>query len=100
MHRYPCPDDCPKAKRRSGRKHICRKPCPPGCTAHGGKCPQFCEPGCTRHAASCPQRKGGWKFARPKGKRKRSVPIPPELLPQLRQHFKEQDAEKAAVGDN
>ena len=52
------------------------KPCPSGCTEHVGKCPEFCAPGCTRHAKACPQRKGGWKFTWPKGKRKRSVPIP------------------------
>jgi hypothetical protein len=32
---HPCPPDCPKAKRVSGRKHIRRKLCPPGCTEHG-----------------------------------------------------------------
>ena len=100
LHRYPCPDDCPKAKRRSGRKHICQKPCSFGCTADVGKCPQFCAPGCIKHAASCPQRKGGWKFARPKGNRKRSVPVPVELISQLCQHFRDQDDEKAAAGDN
>jgi len=36
-HIYPCPPDCPKAKRTSGRKHVCRKPCPPGCAEHGRK---------------------------------------------------------------
>lgn len=46
-HIYPCPADCPKAKRTSGRKHICRKPCPPDCDQHGGKCPKFCAPNCT-----------------------------------------------------
>jgi site-specific recombinase XerD len=99
QHRYPCPPGCPKAKRRSGRKHICRNLCPPGCTTHGGKCAQFCPPDCTRHAKACPQRKGGWAFARPKGKRKRAVPIPVQLIPKLRAHFEAQDAEKKAAGD-
>jgi len=99
LHFYPCPADCPKAKRTCGRKHICWQPCPPGCTEHGGKCPQFCPPGCTRHAKACPQRKGGWKFTRPKGKRKRSVPIPAQLVSPLRKHFEDQDAEKQAAGD-
>jgi site-specific recombinase XerD len=98
LHFYPCPGDCPKAKRTSGRKHTCWKPCPPGCAQHGGKCPDFCAPGCTRHAKACPKRKGGWKFTRPKGKRKRTVPIPAQLIPPLRQHFEDQDAEKEAAG--
>jgi integrase len=99
LHAYPCPADCPKAKRTSGRKHFCRKPCPPGCVEHGGKCPQFCTPDCTRHAKSCPQRKGGWKFTSPKGKRKRAVPIPVQLVPSLREHFEAQDAVRKAAGD-
>lgn len=45
------------------------------------------------------QRKGGWKFTRPKGKRKRSVPIPAQLIRPLRDHFEDQDAEKQAAGD-
>ena len=69
LHRYPCPENCPKAKRTSGRKHVCRQPCPPDCSEHDGKCPRFCGPSCIEHAASCPQRKGGWTFVRPKGKR-------------------------------
>jgi hypothetical protein len=34
---------------------------------------------------------GGWMFVRPKGKRKHSVPIPPEPLPE---HLAGQDAER------
>lgn len=89
---------CPKAKRVSGRKHTCWKPCPPGCTEHHGKCPQFCEPGCTRHAKACPQRKGGWTFTRPKGNRRRTVPIPVQLIAPLRQHFADQAAGREAAG--
>jgi len=98
LHFYPCPPGCPKAKRVSGRKHTCWKPCPPGCTEHHDKCPRFCEPGCTRHAKACPQRKGGWKFTRPKGNRRRTVPIPVQLIAPLRQHFADQDAEREAGG--
>jgi integrase len=98
-HVYQCPPDCPKAKRRSGRKHVCRKPCPRNCTAHKGKCPKFCAPDCTMHAKACPQRIGGIKFVRPKGKRKRVIPIPVQLIPPLREHFKAQDAERAAAGE-
>jgi integrase len=96
LHKYPCPKDCPKAKRKAGRRHLCRRPCPPGCTEHDGKCPRFCQPGCTKHAASCPQRKGGWTFTRPKGRRGRAVPIPAELVPALHKHRADQDAERAA----
>jgi integrase len=97
-HRYPCSAKCPKAQRTSGRKHICRRPCPPGCTQHGGKCPQFCAADCKRHAKACPQRKGGWRFTRPKGGRRRPVPIPRQLVPMLRKHFEDQAAERAAAG--
>lgn len=97
-HRYPCPARCPKARRTSGRKHTCRRPCPPGCTKHGGKCPKFCAPDCKRHAKACPQRIGGVKFTRPKGGRKHPVPIPAQLIPVLRRHFEAQDAEKDAAG--
>jgi integrase len=99
LHRYPCREDCPKAKRVSGRKHFCRQPCPPGCSEHDGKCPRFCRPSCTEHAASCPQRIGGWVFVRPKGKRPRQVPIPAQLVSPLRKHLRSQAAEKAAAGD-
>jgi integrase len=99
QHRYPCPPDCAKAKRVSGRKHYCQKPCPPGCTEHGGNCPKFCAPNCKRHAKACPKRRGGLRFIRPKGKRKRVVPIPAQLIPSLRKQREDQDAErKAAAG--
>jgi integrase len=99
-HMYPCPPDCPKAKRKSGRKHFCQKPCPPRCDQHSGKCPEFCAPDCVGHAKACPQRKGGWKFTRPKGKRKRTAPIPAQLIPPLRVHFATQDTERKAAGDD
>jgi hypothetical protein len=85
--------------RVSGRRHICRKACPPGCTEHGGNCPQFCAPDGTRHAKACPDKKGGWRFDRPKGKRGRAVPIPVQLVPTLRKHFADLDDERRAAGD-
>lgn len=100
LHRYPCPPDCAKAKRVSGRRHTCQKPCPPGCTEHNGRCPRFCAPGCTRHAKACPQRKGGLRFTRPKGKRKRAVPIPAQLIPSLRKHLEDQGAERRTAAGN
>jgi integrase len=53
---------------------------------------------CKRHAKACPQRKGGWRFTRPKGGRRRPVPIPRQLVPMLRKHFEDQDAERATAG--
>lgn len=99
LHRYPCPKDCPKAKRTAGRRHVCLVPCPKNCTQHGGTCPKLCAPDCEEHAPACPQRIGGWKFTRPKGKRTREVPIPGQLLPLLKLHKETQDAERAAAGD-
>ena len=40
----------------------------------------------------------GWKFTRPKGNRRRTVPIPVQLVAPLRQHFADQDAEREAAG--
>jgi integrase len=98
-HIYPCPPGCAKAKRKSGRKHHCRKPCPSGCSQHNGKCPKFCPPDCTGHAKACPNRIGGIKFARPKGRRKRAIPLPAQLIPPLRAHLEAQKAERKAAGD-
>ncbi len=97
-HRYPCLSDCPKAKRASGRRHVCSKPCPSGCTAHNGKCPKFCTPDCKGHAKACPERKGGIRFTRPKGKRTRAVPLPAPLIAALRSHTEAQKAEKESAG--
>jgi integrase len=99
FHRWPCPEDCPKAKRTAGRRHICRVRCAARCREHAkGKCPKLCAPDCASHARSCPQRVGGWEFIRPKGKRKREIPIPPPLLEPLRQHKAAQDLEREEVG--
>src|SRR5581483_4308580 len=78
------------------------KPCRPGCTVHEGYkrgCPKPCPAGCTRHASTCPKRHGGGLvFTEPKAKSKRIVPIPPPLIPALREHFAwlDQEREKAA----
>jgi hypothetical protein len=97
LHVYPCPADCPKAKRAPAAST------PAGNRARAAarawrQVPQFCTPDCTRHAKSYPQRKGGWKFTRPKGKRKRAVPIPVQFVPSLREHFETQDAEGKMAG--
>lgn len=99
-HRWPCPPDCQKAARKAGRRHVCRTRCAARCRRHGkGECPRLCPPDCTAHARSCPQRTGGWMFTRPKGKRKREVPIPPQLLTLLTAHKEAQDAERRVAGD-
>jgi integrase len=100
LHRYPCPKDCPKAKRTSGRRHVCLQPCPARCRQHGGKCPTFCASDCTGHAPSCPDRVGGWAFVKPKGKGKRTVLIPPPLIPLLKLHREAQRVEEKAAGKN
>ena len=98
-HVYPCPPVCTKAERKSGRKHYCRKACPPKCTAHNGRCPKFCAADCAEHAKACPQRIGGIRFIRPKGKRKRAIPLPVQLIPSLRAQQEAQKAEREAGED-
>lgn len=76
--------------------------CRPGCKTHAKYkrgCPKPCPAGCIRHASACPQRQGGGLvFTEPKSKSKRIVPIPPPLIPALREHFAwlDQEREKAA----
>ncbi|GAA1679607.1 site-specific integrase [Kribbella yunnanensis] len=88
-HRQPCPADCPKAQRTSGRRHRCVAKDAAG----------LCKPGCKGHASTCPERRGGGLvFRPPKGKSKRTVPLPPELVPMLRSHRVAQNAERLAAG--
>lgn len=101
-HKYPCPRDpadCPKARRKAGRRHTCRRPCPARCSVHAsGRCPRFCTKDCTRHATSCPQRHGGGLvLTEPKSKKsKRTAAIPRELARRLVAHRKAQAAERLA----
>ncbi|GAB2820531.1 site-specific integrase [Actinocorallia aurea] len=89
-HKRPCPRNCAKAKRTSGRRHVCVPKDAKG----------LCPPKCDRHAAQCPQRKGGGMvFAAPKGKRRRIIPLPVELVEFLRKHREAQDAERERAGD-
>jgi integrase len=61
------------------------KPCPRTCKAHKRECPPPCPPDCEEHARSCPKRQGGGLvFRAPKGKSKRVVALPPELVRILR----------------
>lgn len=89
-HRRPCPKNCPKAKRKSGRPHTCIPP-----TA-----PRLCPKDCQRHASTCPKRVGGGLvFRPPKGKSKRTIPLPPELVPILKAHRTRQKAERLAAAN-
>lgn len=80
-----------------------RKACPKGCTAHKAYkrgCPPPCAKGCTRHASACPERQGGGLvFRAPKGRNKRTAPIPPPLVPILRAHRAAQLRERLAAGE-
>lgn len=77
LHRQPCPKDCKRHKR-------CPKPCPKSCT---------------RHASRCPQREGGGLvFRKPKGKSRRVITLPRQLVAVLRQHKIKQDVERVLAG--
>ena len=52
------------------------------------------------HARSCPKRTGGGLVSRPpKGRSKRIVPLPSELVPVLERHRVEQERERALAGE-
>jgi integrase len=89
-HRRPCPRRCPKARRTSGRRHIC-------ITADA---PRLCPPKCTGHTSSCPQRQGGGLVFRPiKERRRKTVPLPPELAAVLKGHREAQELEREAAAN-
>ncbi|WP_283139821.1 tyrosine-type recombinase/integrase [Rhizohabitans arisaemae] len=99
LHRYPCPKECPKAKRTSGRRHHCLVACRKNCTQHQGKCPVICPSDCAKHAKACPGRVGGWTFVRPKGKARRTIALPPPLVGLLKLHKEAQRLEREAAGE-
>ena len=62
--------------------------------------PRLCPPGCTGHAAQCPLRRGGGLvFREIKERRRKTVPLAPELAALLRAQRAEQAAERLAAGD-
>jgi len=61
--------------------------------------PSPCPADCTAHASTCPDRQGGGLvFRPPKGKSKRVVPIPAELVEMLREHQAQQEQERQRAG--
>lgn len=89
-HRRACPKNCPKAKRTSGRRHTCVP----------ADAERLCPKDCKRHASTCPKRTGGGMvFRKPKGKSKRTIPIPVELVPILKAHRTRQKAERLAAAN-
>jgi integrase len=97
-HRRPCPVPCPKAARKQGRKHVC--PQDGGNTARSasGTKGKLCPPDCTAHAQYCPRRKlprGSVRLAAAgalviresvKEKKRKTIPVPPEVCAALRDH--------------
>lgn len=84
-HRRPCPRRCPKAAHKSGRPHVC---IPAGAR-------QLCQPGCSAHAATCAVRHGGGLvFREIKERRRKTVPLPPELVAILTAHREVQELER------
>lgn len=98
-HQYPCPDDCPKAQRKAGRRHTCKTPCPSNCgNRHPGKCPTFCDDDCTRHASTCQQRQGGGLMLTPpkSQKSRRTAALPRPVAELLLEHRTWQEAQRVA----
>jgi integrase len=92
LHKQPCPKGCACHKHRPSCTPDCAKP------SHQG-CPKACTPNCTEHARVCPKRVGGGLvFREPKGKSKRTIPLPPELIPILKAHRNAQRRERFAKG--
>lgn len=88
-HSWACPKKCPKAARKAGRPHKCIP----------ADDKRLCPKECDRHASTCPERTGGGLvFRKPKGKSKRTIPLPPELIPILKAHRTRQKAERPKAG--
>jgi DNA invertase Pin-like site-specific DNA recombinase len=67
----------------------------PGLTSDSADAKGLCPAGCTGHAAMCQQRHdGGLVFREIKERRRKTVPLPPELVAILREHRQAQDGER------
>ena len=106
-HRVPCPVPCPAAARAQGRKHVCPqdggsarsesgtkgKLCPRDCTAHAQHCPRRRLPrGVTRLAGALVLRESV------KEKKRKTVPVPPEVCAALREHRSAQFEQRMLAG--
>ena len=79
-----------------GRKYHKTRPCPARCSRHTRACPPPCPEDCTDHARHCPRRKLPRGVIRLSGalvlrevvkeKKRKTVPIPPEVCEILRAH--------------
>ncbi|HET9975586.1 MAG TPA: tyrosine-type recombinase/integrase [Streptosporangiaceae bacterium] len=79
-----------------GRKYHKTRPCPAKCSRHARACPPPCPDDCTDHARHCPRRKlprgsirlNGALVLREtvKEKRRKTIPVPPEVCEILRAH--------------
>lgn len=94
-HRRACPKNCPKAARTSGRRHVCVM----------AEDPRLCPENCRKHASTCPDRKlpkgggivpvsGGLVLRPIKEKRKKTIPLPPQVADILRAHYFGQAVER------
>jgi len=89
-HRRPCPRGCPKAARTSGRRHVCVKAGDTG----------VCAADCAEHARTCPQRTGGGLvFREIKERRRKTIPLAPELAAMLRSQWIAQREERLAAAN-
>lgn len=91
-HRPACPASC--------KRHRHDPTCTPDCRRETHRCPRrTCSQDCTGHASFCPMRHGGGiVFRRRKGKSRLTLQCPPQLLPLLRAHRRDQAADRLAAG--
>ena len=99
-HRAPCPPGCARHQHKPG--------CGQDCAKRGHACPVVkrpCPDHCVGHARECPQRTGGgWHFTRRKGVKpgkgqaKLVLTLPLPLTAQLREHRRQQTAQRLAPG--
>ena len=97
------PHDC-------GKKYHKTRPCPENCSRHARACPPPCPDDCTGHARHCPEGKlprgsiplSGALVLREavKEKKRKTIPVPPELCAFLREHRSAQfEARMLAAGE-
>jgi len=82
--------------RGCGKKYHKTRPCPASCSRHTRACPPPCPDDCTDHARHCPKRRLPRGAVRLSGalvlreankeKKRKTLPVPPEVCEILRQH--------------